>query len=534
VQVAGRPKWPPLKAAGLETKPSWTALCDVVERLSAADSLAGIIEIVRGTAREVSGADGVCFVLRDGELCHYVDECAIGPLWKGKRFPLTACISGWCMLNDKAAVVPDIYLDPRIPHDAYRPTFVKTLVMVPVKTTEPIAAIGSYWAELHEFSEEELALLEALGRATSAAIVAANLREALCDREHRLAMALDAGGMGSWELDLHTGALVGMHGFKNIFGHADDEPFSVEALLNTIHADDRATARRVFSMGPYPGTDVEYRVLRPDGERRIEMRGSIIRDVNGQPVKLSGIVRDVTERLQVRKKLETLRAEMTRNARFNDLGYMASTLALELNEPLAAASNCIHAAEWLLDKNVEQALKAIRKAEVHFVRAKNIIQRIRNSLGPGEPPKTAESVPTVIEDSVGLAQTMPRWRSIPVRLQFEDRLPLAKINKMQIQQVMLNLLHNAFEAVEPRRDQQVTVSVRHYDGRIEIRISDNGPGLTPGIAKHLFEPFYTTKLGSMGVGLSLCRRIVQAHDGHVWHEPGKPGATFCFTVPVVA
>ena len=204
--------------------PGWMALVKAVERLSAADDLPAIIEIVRATARDISGADGVCFVLRDGDLCHYVEEYAIGPLWKGKRFPLSACISGWCMLNDKPAVIPDIYLDPRIPHDAYRPTFVKSLVMVPVRTTEPIAAIGSYWAETREFSGEELALLEALGRAASAAIAAAQLRDTLRDREHRLAMALEAGGLGAWELDLHTGTMIATAACKATFGHASDAP----------------------------------------------------------------------------------------------------------------------------------------------------------------------------------------------------------------------------------------------------------------------------------------------------------------------
>src|SRR5512142_1239410 len=151
----------------------WLALVKAVERLATAADLAEIIEIVRTTARDISGADGVCFVLKDGDLCHYVEENAIGPLWKGKRFPLTACISGWCMLNDRPAVIPDIYLDPRIPHDAYRPTFVKSLVMVPVRTEKPIAAIGSYWSEVRDFSDEELTLLDALARSASAAIAAA-------------------------------------------------------------------------------------------------------------------------------------------------------------------------------------------------------------------------------------------------------------------------------------------------------------------------------------------------------------------------
>ena len=511
--------------------PGWMALVKAVERLSTADDLPDIIEIVRATARDVSGADGVCFVLRDGDLCHYVEEYAIGPLWKGKRFPLSACISGWCMLNDKPAVIPDITLDPRIPQEAYRPTFVKSLVMVPVKTSEPIAAIGCYWAATREFSGEELALLEALGRAASAAIAAAQLRDTLRDREHRLAMALEAGGLGAWELDLHTGTMIATPACKATFGHGPDEPCSAEVFLDAVHPDDRATARQLFDVGPQPSPDTEYRILTADGERRVEVRGQPIFDANGQPVKLTGVVRDVTERHRAKERLETLRTEMIRNARLNDLGQMVSALAHELNQPLAAAGNYMHAAERLLDKNVEQAVVAISKAEAQFERTKTIIQRIRGFVGNRDSARTPEDVRAMIEEIIELARTNPRWRPIPVEFQIEDGLPPAGIDKVQIQQVVLNLLRNAYEAVEPCENRHVTISAKRAGGGIEIRLSDNGPGLAPEIAEHLFRPFHTTKTGGMGVGLSLCRKIVEAHEGKLWHEPGNPGANFCFTVP---
>ena len=125
-------------------------LLHVVQELSLARDFATVQEIVRIAARRLTGCDGATFVLRDGPFCHYADEDAVGPLWKGKRFPLETCISGWAMLNRAQAVIPDIYADPRIPHDAYRPTCVKSLVMVPIRTREPIGAIGNYWAEHHQ------------------------------------------------------------------------------------------------------------------------------------------------------------------------------------------------------------------------------------------------------------------------------------------------------------------------------------------------------------------------------------------------
>lgn len=145
-------------------------LVQAVQELSLARNLDKVMQIVRTVARELTGADGATFVLRDGDQCYYAEEDAIEPLWKGMRFPLTACISGWAMLNQDTAVIPDIYADPRVPAEAYRPTFVKSLAMVPIRSTAPIGAIGNYWARHHQASPEEVALLQALADTTSVAL----------------------------------------------------------------------------------------------------------------------------------------------------------------------------------------------------------------------------------------------------------------------------------------------------------------------------------------------------------------------------
>jgi signal transduction histidine kinase len=150
-------------------------LITVVQKLSFARNLDTIMSIVRRAARELTGADGATFVLRDDNRCYYADEDAIAPLWKGHRFPMSACISGWAMLNRQSVVIEDIYADSRIPHDAYRPTFVKSLVMVPIRTAEPIGAIGTYWAKHHRPTEEEVSLLQALANSTSIAMEAADV-----------------------------------------------------------------------------------------------------------------------------------------------------------------------------------------------------------------------------------------------------------------------------------------------------------------------------------------------------------------------
>ncbi len=141
-----------------------------VQELSMARTMDRVTEIVRSAARRLTGADGATFVLKDGDFCYYVDEDAIEPLWKGHKFPMTSCVSGWAMRNKKAVVIPDIYADERVPVEAYRPTFVKTMVMVPVRQMNPIAAIGNYWAYHHTPTAEQVHLLQSLADITAVTI----------------------------------------------------------------------------------------------------------------------------------------------------------------------------------------------------------------------------------------------------------------------------------------------------------------------------------------------------------------------------
>jgi len=145
-------------------------LIQVVQELSLARDMQTVTAIVRTAARKLTGADGATFVLRDNDKCYYADEDAISPLWKGRRFPLNTCISGWVMLNRQPVAIEDIYGDERIPHDAYRPTFVKSLAMVPIRTMDPIGAIGNYWAKHHLPTASELKLLQSLADITAVTV----------------------------------------------------------------------------------------------------------------------------------------------------------------------------------------------------------------------------------------------------------------------------------------------------------------------------------------------------------------------------
>lgn len=153
--------------------------------LSLARTLDAVMDVVRREARALVDADGATFVLRDGDQCYYADEDSIAPLWKGLRFPMSACISGWAMLNRQAVAIPDIYRDPRIPVDAYRPTFVKSLVMVPIRRASPIGAIGAYWASTREPAPQEVEVLQALADTTSVAMENVRVYQELEERVRR-------------------------------------------------------------------------------------------------------------------------------------------------------------------------------------------------------------------------------------------------------------------------------------------------------------------------------------------------------------
>ena len=157
-------------------------LVTVVQELSLARDVATVLALVCHAAHVLTGADGASCVLREDDLCYYADEEASAPLWKGQRFPMSACISGWAMLNRQHAVIADIYTDPRILVEVYQPTFVKSLVVLPIQAAAPIGAIGTYWAQRHQATPEEVKVLQALADSTSVALEHVQLYTELAQR----------------------------------------------------------------------------------------------------------------------------------------------------------------------------------------------------------------------------------------------------------------------------------------------------------------------------------------------------------------
>ncbi|WP_413574775.1 ATP-binding protein [Bdellovibrio sp. HCB290] len=221
-------------------------LVEVITELSSARSLDQIMTLVRASAREIARADGATFVLRENSHCYYADEDAISPLWKGQRFPIESCISGWAMMNKKAVIIKDIFQDPRIPFEYYRPTFVKSLAMVPIRQDSPIGAIGVYWAQEYSLPQHQLELLQGLADSVSVAMENVSLYSDLKKKVSQLESANEAKDnfllTVSHELRTPLNAIIGWVDILREDKVTDDD---YDQGLEVIHRNALAQARIV-------------------------------------------------------------------------------------------------------------------------------------------------------------------------------------------------------------------------------------------------------------------------------------------------
>jgi two-component system sensor kinase FixL len=292
------------------------------------------------------------------------------------------------------------------------------------------------------------------------------------------------------------------------------------------------------------------------GERRIIGIGRVVvglrKDGSTFPMELAvgemrletgryftGFVRDLTERQNTEARLQELQAELIHMSRFTALGEMASTLAHEINQPLTAITNYLKGCRRLLEQSPDERApmlrNAVEKAAEQALRAGQVIRHLREFVARGESERHLEHLPKLIQEASALALVGAKERGVRVGYRFDPAAELVVADRIPIQQVLLNLIRNAIEAMEdaPRRELLVS-TVAKDEGMVEIGVADTGPGLAPDVAEQLFQPFITTKKHGMGVGLSICRTIVEAHGGKIWAEsqPGQ-GTAFRFTLRTV-
>ncbi len=293
------------------------------------------------------------------------------------------------------------------------------------------------------------------------------------------------------------------------------------------------------------------------GERRIIGIGRVVvgqrKDGSTFPMELAvgemktgeqrfftGFIRDLTERQKTEARLQELQSELVHISRLTAMGEMASTLAHELNQPLSAISNYLKGSQRLLegapDERSVTMRDALSKASDQAMRAGQIIRRLRDFVSRGESEQRVENIIKLIEEASALALVGVKDSGIRVTFQFDPSVELVLADRVQIQQVILNLIRNAMDAMEETKARNLVVSVMPAgDTLVRVSVADTGLGIAPEISEQLFQPFITTKRHGMGVGLSISRTIVQAHGGRIWAEPNPVGGTiFRFTLTAVS
>ncbi|MFA7322062.1 MAG: ATP-binding protein [Dokdonella sp.] len=530
-------------------------LAEVVEKIAAARDLPGLMEIVRHAVRELTGADGVTLVLRENGNCHYADEDAVGPLWKGQRFPLESCISGWTMLNREAAVIEDIYVDPRIPHAAYRPTFVKSLSMVPIGREQPVGAIGCYWAERHRASAEELELQQALADAMSVGIANLDLyramdaaRQAAEQAAAILTEAQQLAGIGNWTWDIASGRHVWSEEIYRIYGRDPTLPAAVYPEVKQYFTEESwahlaETVEQALAQGLAYECDAE--VLRPDGGRRwITARGEATRDAAGNIVKLHGTVQDITVRKLAEEQIRSLNAELEQrviertaelSAANRELDSFAYAVSHDLRAPLRAMSGFSRA----LSEDYGTQLDGEAASYLEQI---DIASRKMGELIDGILALSRSTRGGLQRDEIDISALATRLleelqRAEPARrVGWTVQAGLWAVGDARmIEAVLRNLLSNAWKYSGKAAAAEIRVFAGEVAGQRGFCIADNGAGFDMAHAGQLFQPFRRLhrqeEFPGTGIGLATVQRIIHRHGGEIRGE-GRPdaGACFCFTL----
>jgi two-component system, LuxR family, sensor kinase FixL len=251
----------------------------------------------------------------------------------------------------------------------------------------------------------------------------------------------------------------------------------------------------------------------------------------------TGFVHDLTEEQAAKRRIQDLQAELLHSSRLSAMGQMASTMAHELNQPLTAVMNYLEAARHLLERGPEAADRVtnlIGRAVAQAERAGEVIRQLRQFVRRGETDRRTQSLNKLVEEALALALVGARQSGVRVALDLAPDLPAVHADAVQIQQVLINLVRNAVEAMQEVERRELGITTRKLpDGTAEVQVIDSGPGIPREIAECLFQPFVTTKASGMGLGLSICRQIVEAHQGQLSAAPNEPGGTvFRITLPL--
>ena len=364
--------------------------------------------------------------------------------------------------------------------------------------------------------------------------------DALRQSQSYLAEAQRLSQTGSFGWRVATGEIIWSDETFRIFGHARVPSVSLDIVFQRIHPEDRARVRQTLDRASSDGRDFDhgYRLRMPDGSiKHVHATAHAVTDTSGG-IEFVGAVTDITARKQAEEKLHEAQAELAHVARVTALGELAASIAHEVNQPLAAVVAHAAACRRWLDRdppNLEEARGTVQSIIKDGNRAGEVIQHVRALVNKTVGQKTPLDINEVVNDVITLLHYELASHRISLRMELAPALCPVLGDRIQLQQVILNLVINGIEAMQPVTDRrrELVIRTRQDDaGKILVEIRDCGIGLAGGNASRLFEAFFTTKSDGMGMGLSICRSIVESHGGRLSASGhAGPGATFQFVLP---
>lgn len=367
-------------------------------------------------------------------------------------------------------------------------------------------------------------------------------QRALAEAEERFRLAARATNDVIWDLDPTQGVIHWSDSATHFFGYPAMEPTtSIIWWEERVHPDDRdeaAESLRKAMEGDASRWAADYRFQTGTGDYADVLdRGFIIRDGDGRAVRAVGAMTDITERRRAEAEIQRMQSELIHVSRLTAMGTMAATLAHELNQPLTAVASYLRGSRRLLEtahgEGVARAAEALERAEAGALRAGLIVRRLREMVSRGTVAVRTEDLPRLIREAEVLGFVDEQLRGVSHRLVLDPRAQWVEVDGIQIQQVLINLIRNAIEAMHEAPVREVVISTAAVSGeRVQVSVADSGPGLISEHRGALFSPVESAKAEGMGIGLSISRTIIEAHGGKIWAEDGAGGgAVFRFTIP---
>jgi PAS domain S-box-containing protein len=521
----------------------------ILELLARGNSLSDILaELCRLVEEETSGVLASVLLLDGDRLRHggapslpkayteAIDGGVIGP---------RAGSCGTAAYRGEQVIVEDIATDPLWAEyrDIALPHSLRACWSTPIFSShgKVIATFAMYYREPRRPSPRDQEIIEQITHLAGVAIERKIIEEKLQRNEYYLAEAQRLTHTGSWTLN-SAGAIYWSEETFRIWAFDSQQAVpDRETILQRVHPEDRDRVREQGTKAAHDGSHYveEFRIVLPDGTvRHIHAVGRPIFNPSGELVEVVGTHVDVTERKHAeaeRERLRELEADLARLNRVSMMGELAASLAHEIKQPITGAVLSAHSCVRYLEGEAPRVKEASKSASTmvrSVTRAADIIDRVRSLYGRGTSEREVVDVNEVVREIAALLRDTAMRSSVVIHTKLDAGLPAATADRIQLQQVLMNLMLNGVEAMKDGRGELTVASGLGEDGHLLVSVTDSGPGLPAGESERIFEAFFTTKPQGSGMGLSISRRIIEAHGGRLWASSNSGrGATFQFSLP---